>query len=135
LAPKGRERIPALAPDADQCLADRHRERAATLDRVMRDYGPLLQRAARDVETKGEAQLAVPTVEISARIIRFRWGDSVFEIDGHRRLTKSTTATGDRLSSGVGMRTRARVPRRGVGEGVAMSYLAGILADLGACSP
>lgn len=120
---------PAAPPDAWRTEPHR-RDWTATLDRVLRDHRQVLDAAARQVDTDGEAHLDTPTAEVSARVVRFRWGDSVLEVEGRRRSPEAGTGATDRVTGRVGVSNRARVPRNGMGAEVAVRYLAGVLADL-----
>ena len=117
-----------LRLDIERLREERRRERAARVERVMHDHEELLEHAAHELARNGKAQVNVPTGEIYASVTRFRWGDSVLEIEGRRRRAEKITSTGDRMSAGVMSTSRARVPRNGVEAEVALRYLADFLA-------
>lgn len=134
-APASVPAAPVVPPDARTTEAH-SRARTAALDRVLQDHRQLLDAVARRLDATGEAHLDTPSAEVRARVVRFRWGDSVLEVEGRRRppeggawAAAGTRAT-DRAPGGGAVSNRARVPRHGMGSETAVHYLAGVLAEL-----
>jgi hypothetical protein len=128
---RSERRAPASAsgPPPDDELRRRVESREARLDAAMGTFGPLLEAAARDLLERGAAEVHTPSATLSARIVRFRWGDSVLEIEG-RREKEARSGEGFRLAQGFVTSHRARLSRTGEREDVLVRYLVGVLADV-----
>jgi|GEM_PF-5171535 len=99
----------------------RSAEHAARTRDVLDSFGPILDHAVRELQEQNTTIVAIPPAVLSARIVRFRRGDSVLEID----IRKDTGA-------GVTSGSRSRLGRQGKedeGETV-KRYLANALATV-----
>lgn len=104
-------------------LAD---ERAARAAEVLAAQGLVLDAAVQELLDHGTTVIAIPPAVLSARIVSFRWGDSVLEID---------VCSG--ANTGVTSGSRTRLGRQGAGEqaGILRRYLGHQLAGLAAGRP
>lgn len=66
---------------------------------------------------------------VSARLVRFRWGDSVLELEGHR-FGVGPARGGARTRYGSVTESRTRLPRDAERLDVLVHSLAGMLAEL-----
>lgn len=73
--------------------------------------------------------MSTPLGTVSARIVRFRWGDSVLEIQ-HARRAQNEIDAGVRLGQEVTMTNRVRLPRNAERAEVLTQYLVSALAEL-----
>lgn len=81
----------------------------------------MLDDAARELQEHGTTVVAVPPGTLSARMVRFRWGDSVLEVNG--RL-----GSGLQVTQGTRTRLRRQDPERQAET--LKHYLASAVADL-----
>ena len=79
------QRITAAAASAQPDASDRASEilnrRLAARDRVLREQDDLIRAASAELDRNRAAEIRTPVGEVSARIVRFRWGDDVLTID------------------------------------------------------
>ena len=116
---------PVPPPEAKEWLRWLAHESAVRRGEILGSLAPALDGAVKELQEQGTTVIAIPPVALSARIVAFRWGDAVLEVDGRR-------------GSGVGgtSGSRARIGRQ-KGEKQAeilKCYLADALADLAAGS-
>jgi hypothetical protein len=104
-------------------------ERNAHLDALMETYRPELESGAQALLDRGRTVMSTPLGTVSARIVRFRWGDSVLEIERARRTEKEIDV-GVRLGQGVTMTNRVRLPRAAERADVLTQYLVSAFAEL-----
>lgn len=114
---------PAPPPEVPERKRRQVDERAVRREEVLASLGSFLDDAVKDLQERGTTVIAVPDAMLSARVVRFRWGDSVLEIDGRR-------------GSGAGFEHRARLGRQDAKKQaeILKRYLTDGLADLAADS-
>ncbi len=107
---------------------DRHNR----IDTLIDTFRPLLEAGASELLDRGQATVRTPSATLSARIIGFRWGDRVLEIEGPGPGASEGRCGGD-VRPGPRCRTlvRARLVPAGERVDVLVRYLAFALADLG----
>lgn len=92
-------------------------------------YRPALETGVHELLEQGRTGVGTPLGTLSARIVRFRWGDSVPEIEGTRR-TEEEIDVGVRRGQGITMTNRVRLPRAAERSDTLTQYLVSALADL-----
>lgn len=110
-------------PEIQERLRRRVHEHSARRDEILDSLGPVLDDAVRELQEQGTTVVALPLGTLSARIVRFRWGDSVLEIN--RR-----PGTGLQVTGGSRTRLGRQDPERRAET--LKHYLAGAVADLAA---
>lgn len=115
--------------DRDRMRRQNVRERNARLDALMETYRAAFESGTQELLERGRTVMSTPLGTFSARIVRFRWGDSVLEIERSVRTEKEIDV-GVRLGQGVSMTNRVRLPRAAERADVLTQYLVGAFAEL-----
>ena len=109
----------------------RHRQRAEErderLEAVMRELGPLLEAGVQDLLERSETVMVTPSAAVTARIVQFRWGDSVLHVEIRRERRTENEKAIQAMSATV-TKSLARLPR--AGAEALKRYLTSDLADL-----
>ena len=107
-------------PENQERLRRRVHKHSVQRDEVLASLGPVLDDAVRELQEQGATAIAVPVGTLSARIVRFRWGDSVLEIN--------MRGTGLQVTGGSRTRLGRQDPEKRAET--LKHYLAGAVADL-----
>lgn len=122
LTPTWAKSVPIVPPpEVQERLRRRANEHAVRRDELLASLGAPLDHAARQLYEQGTTVIAAPAGTLSARMIRFRWGDRVLEIDLRGGSSAEVTA---------GSRTRLTRQQAKDQPEVLKRYLADALADL-----
>jgi hypothetical protein len=130
--PRWRQReepVTSVPLQVERRFRQRAEERAARLEAVMQTFGPLLEAGVQDLLERSETVMVTPSAEVSARIVRFRWGDSVLHV-GVRREWRTERGKGVEAVHETMTETLARLPRAGTNAETLKRYLASDLAEL-----
>lgn len=105
-------------PDVKEEFRRHAHDRAARATEIFASLGPLLDAAVEELQSQGTTIIAVPPAVLSARIIKFRSGDSVLAIDGRRGPAGMTSGKRTRLGR-QGAEEQAEILKRYLGTSLA----------------
>lgn len=112
---------PVPPPQLEERNRQQSAERALRREQLLGSIGRVLDDAVKELQQQGTTVISMPPATLSARVVRFHWGDSVLEIDG-RSGNGAGVTTGSRTRLGrQDEETQAEILKR---------YLASALTDL-----
>jgi hypothetical protein len=112
-----------LPPEVKERIRRRADERAARTAEIFDSLGPLLDAAVEELQSRGTTIITVPPVVLFARIVKFRRGASVLEIDGRGEPGAGVTSGKRTRLRPQGAEEQAEILKRYIGD-----MLAGLTA-------
>ena len=127
---RDRQDLGATAPPAEveEGVRRRAHDRDARVKSVMETFGPLLDAGVQELLARHETVMVTPSAELTARIVRFRSGDSVLHVRS-RRETRTEDEKAIQMMQGTETVRVIRLPRTGVSAETLTRHLASELAE------